>query len=113
MTILKKVEELYKGLEQDMFKDIAVYLEHEYVVKTPNSLIMGKAVSKDGGDPDDQWNVTAPDAWYVRTAVGEDHISHFIKCMPYPLPWIGWKREIKNKPIKWFKLEQILRRINK
>lgn len=112
MTILREVEELYKELEQDMCRDIAVYMEHEYVVKTPRSLIMGKPVRTDGGDPNAQWNVTAPDAWFVRTAVGEDHISHFIKCMPYPLPFVGWMRELKNKPVKWFKLEQILRRAN-
>ena len=110
MTILKKVEELYTDLKQDMYRDIAMYMEHEYVVKTPSSLIMGKPVRKDDGDPNGQWNVTAPDAWFVRTAVGVDHISHFIKCMPYPLPFIGWMRELKNKPVKWYKLEQILRR---
>lgn len=110
MTILKEVDKLYKDLGQDMFSDIACYLEHEYVVKTPRSLILGKAVRTDGGDPNDQWNVTAPDAWFVRTAVGEDHIKHFINCMPYPLPFIGWMRELKNRPVKWFKLEQIIRR---
>ena len=111
MSILKEVDNLYQNLGQSMFKDIAHYMEHEYVVKTPESLILGKAVSIDGGDPDDQWNVAKPNAWYVRTAVGENQISHFIKCMPYPLPYIGWKRQIKNRAIKWFKLEQILRRI--
>jgi hypothetical protein len=80
------------------------------VVKTPYSLIMGKAVRSDGGDPNGQWNVTAPDAWFVKTAVGEDHIKHFIHCMPYPLPFVGWMRELKNRPVKWYKLEQILRR---
>lgn len=110
MTILKKVEKLYADLGQDMFTDIAQYMEHEYVVKTPTSLIMGKPVRADGGDPNAQWRVTAPDAWFVRTAVGTDHISDFIKCMPYPLPWIGWMRELKNKPVKWYRLEQILRR---
>tara|TARA_B100000886_G_scaffold303110_1_gene233551 strand:- start:2637 stop:2975 length:339 start_codon:yes stop_codon:yes gene_type:complete len=110
MTILKKVEDLYSNLGQNMCQDIAMYLEHEYVVKTPNSLIMGKAVRTEDGDPNDQWNVVAPDAWFVKTAVGEDHIGHFINCMPYPLPFVGWMRELKNRPVKWYKLEQILRR---
>jgi hypothetical protein len=110
MSILKEVEKLYTDLRQDMCGDIAQYLEHEYVVKTPYSLIMGKAVRSDGGDPNGQWNVTAPDAWFVKTAVGEDHIKHFIHCMPYPLPFVGWMRELKNRPVKWYKLEQILRR---
>lgn len=110
MTILKEVERLYKDLGQDMCTDIAHYMENEYVVKTPRSLIMGKAVRTDDGDPNDQWNVTAPNAWFVRTAVGADHIGHFINCMPYPLPFVGWMRELKNRPVKWFKLEQILRR---
>jgi len=111
MSILKEVEKLYKDLGQDMCTDIAQYMEHEYVVKTPESLIIGKAVRRDDGCPTGQWKVTAPDAWFVRTAVGKDHISHFINCMPYPLPYVGWMRELKNRPVKWFKLEQILRRI--
>ncbi len=110
MTILKEVEKLYSDLGQDMCGDIAKYLENEYVIKTPRSLIMGKAVDTEAGDPNGQWRVTAPNAWFVRTAVGEDHISHFINCIPYPLPFVGWMRELKNKPVKWFKLEQILRR---
>ena len=110
MTILKKVEDLYSNLGHNMCQDIAMYLEHEYVVKTPTSLIMGKAVRTDAGDPNAQWNVIAPDAWFVKTAVGEDHIGHFINCMPYPLPFVGWMRELKNRPVKWYKLEQILRR---
>jgi hypothetical protein len=110
MSILKKVENLYKSLEQDMYADIAQYMQHEYVVKTPQSLIIGKAVRRDGGCPVKQWQVTAPDAWFVKTAVGIDHIKHFINCMPYPLPYVGWMRETKNRPVRWFKLEQILRR---
>lgn len=113
MSILKEVEKLYQDIGQDMCRDIAQYLEHGYVFKTPHSLLLGKAVRMDGGNPDDQWDVTSPDAWYVRTAVGEDHVSHFIKCIPYPLPFVGWMRQIKNKPVKWFKLEQIQRRISK
>ena len=35
MSILKEVEKLYADLGQSMFKDIAHYMEHEYVIKTP------------------------------------------------------------------------------
>lgn len=104
--------DFYKKIDEDMFADIAKYFEHGYVFKTPQSLLLGKAVRTEDGDPVNQWNVTAPDAWFVKTAVGEVGIPEFIKRIPYPLPYVGWMRELKNKPIKWFKYSDIIRRIS-
>ena len=50
MSILKEVEKTFIRTRQDMCTDIAQYMEHEYVVKTPESLIIG-AVRRDGGCP--------------------------------------------------------------
>lgn len=108
--IYKQMSELYKELNLDMFKDISSYMASGYVYASPEMFIMGKPVRRDGGDPDKQVDVIAPDAWYVKLAIGESRITDFINLMPYPLPWVGWRRELKNKPIRWWSLDKINRR---
>ena len=111
MNILAQSLELYEKIGTDLFKDIAVYLANGYVFKTPSSLLLGKAVKTNAGNPDAQWNVEDPDAWYIRTAVGDGAVKKFMDHMPYPLPWIGWMRHVKNKPVKYFSYEQVKRRM--
>ena len=106
MNVLEQSLKLYEKIGTDLFKDIAVYLANGYVFKTPNSLLLGKAVRTDGGNPDAQWNVHTPDAWYVRTAVGDGAVGEFISRIPYALPWVGWMRHVKNTPVKWYTLDQ-------
>jgi hypothetical protein len=43
-------------------------------------------------------------------AVGENAISEFIQRIPYPLPYVGWMRELKQKPVKWYEFNRIIRR---
>lgn len=113
MSILDKVKSLYDSLGTDMFRDIAMYMEHGYVLKTPTLLLLGKGVRKDDGDPTNQWGVKNPDAWYVQTAVGENHMAEFINFIPYPLPYVGWKRRVKGQGIKWFEYNSVIRRASK
>ena len=112
MNILERTKELYDQINGDLFKDISLYSSgFGYVFITPNSLLLGKAVRTDSEvHPDSQWKVTAPDAWYVRVAVGENCIQEFLNYIPYPLPYVGWMRRLKNKPIKWWNYEKIIRR---
>jgi hypothetical protein len=111
MSVLHKVKELYDALGQDMFMDISVYMEHAYIYKGPTYLILGKPVRKDDGEPEPQWNVSNPDAWFVHTAVGIEHVSDFFNFMPYELPFVGWKRRVKGQGIKWYDLNRLKRRI--
>ena len=111
VNVLKDALKLYEKIGTDLFKDVAMYMAHGYVFKTPESLLLGKAVRRDGGNPDAQWGVEDPDAWYVRTAVGEGAVKEFISRIPYPLPWVGWMRHVKNKPVMWFPMEQVRRRM--
>jgi len=113
MNILTKTKLLYDELGTDLFRDIAMYIEHGYVLKTPTSFLLGKAVRTDGGNPTNQWNVKNPNAWFVQTAVGETHMNDFINFIPHPLDFVGWKRNIKNKGINWFKYDSIIRRLTK
>jgi len=111
MTILEQTKEFYDQLGCSMFADISAYAARGYVHITPQLLILGKTVRTDiDVHPDDQWNVVAPDAWYVRTAVGGNAISEFINLIPHPLPYVGWMRQLKQKPVKWYEFNRINRR---
>ena len=111
MNVLVKALELYEKIGTDLFKDIAVYMDRGYVFKTPHSLLLGKAVRRDQGNPDAQWDVENPTAWYVRTAVGDGAVKEFINSIPYTLPWVGWMRHVKDKPVMWFPIDQVMRRM--
>ena len=111
MRPMEEALEFYEDVGGDLMADIAAYSTlGGYVFITPHSLMFGKAVRTDGGSPDGQWNVTAPDAWYVRFAAGKDAISEFISRIPYPLPFVGWSRVSKDRPVKWFDFKTVLRR---
>ena len=109
MSILLKAKDLYDKCGIDMNADIAAYASHGYVFITPDSFLLGKAVnSKSDVDPQDQWNVENPDAWYGNMAVGD--VKDFISKIPYPLPLIGWMRETKKQPMRWYEFKRIIRR---
>jgi hypothetical protein len=111
MNILERAKEFYEQINGDMFKDIASYSAYGYVFITPQTLLLGKAVRSDSDThPDEQWGVIGPDAWYVRTAIGDDAISEFINRIPYPLSFVGWMRYLKKQPIKWYDFNRINRR---
>ena len=111
MSIFEQALEFYDEIDGDLMGDIAAYSTlGGYVFITPNSLMFGKAVRTDGGSPDEQWNVTGPDAWYVRFAAGEDAISEFISRIPFPLPKVGWSRISKDRPVRWFDFKRVQRR---
>ena len=111
MNILTRVKEFYDECGIDMFKDISAYMAHGYVHKTPESFILAKTVRTDIDEhPANQWGVDAPNAWYVHAAVGDDWIMDWVDLMPFPLQKVGWMRHLKNKPVKFYDLETILRR---
>ena len=113
-TYLSEAKEFYGALSDadDFERDLATYLQAGYVVSSPNSIIFGKPVRKDGGDPVTQWwdDESQCDAWFVKFACGDGMYSKFIEAMPFKLPYIGWVRERKNKPVRYWRCEQILRR---
>lgn len=109
MNILAQAKDLYDKCGIDMNKDIATYAAHGYVWINPDSFLLAKPVnSKSDVHPQDQWNVENADAWYVNMAVG--NVKDFISKIPYPLPFVGWMRETKNQPMRWYDLKRIIRR---
>ena len=111
MNILLKTMKFYDEIGLDMYRDITAYSINGYVFITPTTLLLGKSVRTDSDiHPDNQWNPPGADAWYVRTAIGDDSIKEFISRIPYPLPFVGWMRELKQRPIKWYEFNRINRR---
>ena len=113
-TLIEEAKGFYAKLGNPLWfeKDLGNYLLDGYIHSTPTSLILGKPVRRDGGDPDNQWwdDEKQCDAWFVKFAAGEGMIREFIRSMPYQLPFIGWMRATKSKPVKYWNLKQILRR---
>lgn len=111
MNILAETIDFYKKIDKDLYKDLSAYLAYGYIHKTPESLILAKIVNTESEiHPVKQWNITNGNAWFVQTAIGENWISDWIKLMPFPLPKVGWMRALKNKPVKFWDLETILKR---
>jgi hypothetical protein len=58
----------------------------------------------------DDYFVVAKDvdgeAWFVYIAVG--NLRELLSLLPYPLPYIGWGRELGGKAPKYYSLEKVL-----
>ena len=93
--------------------DAFTYLIGGYFYKTPTGLIFGKPIRRDGGTPDEQWNVENPDTWYVKFAIGDCGIGWFVNLLPYPLKWVAWQRCLKTDQVKWFDCKKIFNRYEK
>jgi hypothetical protein len=113
VNIFEQAEQCYKQVGLDIHLDIANYAMHEgYVFLTPDFMLWGKPVRRDGGLPHAQWKVAEPDAFYVRFAVGKGCLDKFLSLTSLcRLPYIGWSRYLKNKPLRYYKTEHLLRGI--
>lgn len=100
------------GDPDDFERDLGIYLASGYVFSSPGCIIFGKPVLRAGDDPDSQWSKDPSecDAWYVKFACGKGMFSEFQRAIPFELPWVGWMRALKNKPVMWWRMDQILRR---
>ena len=109
MNILAELKSFYDKIGCDPWKYMSMYIQNGYFFSSPNHILFGKPVRKDEGDHINQWNPIGADAWYVRCAIGESGVSQFIEQIPYPLPYVGWQRQLKNKKVKFYELTKILR----
>lgn len=113
-TYLRDAKGFYSqiGDPDDFERDVGTYLRDGHVAASPNWIIMGKAVRRDGGDPDLQWwdDVRCCDAWFVKFAAGEGTFAEWVKSIPYKLPFIGWRRALKDKPVRYWEWNKVTRR---
>jgi len=113
VNVLEQATQAYETTGGAFDRDVAAYACHGgYVFLAPDHILLSKPVRRDGGDPSGQWNVEGADAWFVKFAAGDGRVRKFIELMPFPLPWVGWARETKKRPVNWFSLAAILRRIS-
>ena len=102
---------MYRDSGGSWEEDFAAYATlGGYLYVDPECVAMWKPVRRDGGCPAEQWNVENPDAWYVRYAGGRGRLSKLIGLIPFPLDWVGWGRERKKQPVRWFSTESLIRR---
>ena len=111
VNVIEEAIEAYGQTGGSGEDDVAAYATSGgYLYITPDCVILGKPVRRDAGRPEGQWGVKNPDAWFVKYAGGKGHVPKFIDLIPFPLPWVGWGREVKDKPVKWFNAEKVMRR---
>ena len=113
-TYLTEAKKFYSkiGESNDFERDLGTYLRDGYVSASPKHILLSKPVRRDGGDPDSQWwdDEGQCDAWFVKFAAGDGQFGEFLKAMPYDLPFIGWMRALKRKPVMYWPTKQIFRR---
>jgi hypothetical protein len=108
MTPVEQVAALYD--EGRSFRsDLEAYLLRGYVISTPTSFCMARAVQK-GADhaliKDPYHSFDNPDTWYVFAYAGR--LSEAWKNIPYPLPWVGLDR--KHHGIKFYPSDLIVQK---
>lgn len=102
MTPAEKILALYEGDHVKLAADVLRFMQHGYVISTPDFFLMGRptrkasplAVHKDGND-----------TWLVWAAAGD--LRKIIAAMPCPLPWLAWSR--RGKRLRFWRIESTLR----
>ena len=94
-TIRDQLKLLYDYVGTNMDEDIDWYRNNGIVVEGPDYLIAGRDVDGRG--------------WYIHVAVGD--IGNFVRNMPYYLPYVGWRRLKHGGEVRWYPVEQLVRRL--
>lgn len=111
MTAIEQAEQFYAKTGASFYNDIAHHMKHGYIHITPEYVLWGHAVCREAGLPEKQQDVKDPDAWYIRFACGINWMHHFFRLIPYHLPYIGWARWEKKRPVQYFETETLTRKI--
>ena len=85
----EEVMELYSN-KADFFREMHNYLQGGVIISTPSFFVMGKPVD-DTIDPEDQWYVKEPNAWFVKWLAGKGAIKAIMDSVK-PLPSVVFSR---------------------
>lgn len=87
------------------------YMQAGVVINTPRMFLMAKPVDS-SEQPDAQWWVENPDAWYVRWASGRGAMK-MMMTLGDPLPYVVFRRikEGVTKPFKRYDWNTLFRRV--
>jgi hypothetical protein len=118
MTALRTAIEIYAQLGRNFAEVHGQYSEHGYVFSTPQWLIMARPVRRDNPGA---WlkvqdigqafpSCPEADAWYVQIAVGRGALGRFVQHMPFHLPFICWRRSLKDasQRLRFYRLDRVL-----
>ena len=108
--MIEVLRELYRSSNATRTpeEDIALHLAHGYLIKTPDYIVMGKAVVRWMSDEElrnpaiKMPESIMPDAWYVYCMVGA--ACNFLSFEPFHLEYVGWHRRGK---LRWYKTRMI------
>lgn len=93
MTAIDQAKQLYARLGLDLSRDLGWHLDYGVVFCTPDRLVLAHAIRL--AEPA-VWPATAPDAWYVRLALGRGSLAWFVRQMPHFLPSLAWRRGFRG-----------------
>lgn len=88
-TALERLIELAPD-RKNFLKEMNNYLQAGVVVNSPRMFLMAKPIES-SKEPDGQWWVEKPDAWYIRWASGEGSMK-LMMSMGEPLPFVVFRR---------------------
>ena len=82
-------------------RSLADHLATGIVISTPQTFAMGKAVKLEDGRM----------TWLIDSAAGQ--LSHLVRLLPFPLPWIAFCRAKDNKGrLRVYSFDRFIRRAN-
>jgi hypothetical protein len=74
--------------------DLEEYMRNGHVHITPSLVLLGCRVD---------------DGWFIRLAVGDGCLAKVVELMPFPLPYVGWARVAKGRPVtRWWPLSRVI-----
>lgn len=91
-----KAIKCYKSVGKNFHDILFEYARQDYVVITPDAMILARL---------------HPTYWHIEFAVGIGFLSSFLNLMPKDSyrPLVGWAREMKGKPYRYYKTETLRR----
>jgi hypothetical protein len=87
-----------------------LYLEHGYCYSEPSMLALARPCHTDHYE---KW-VERDDAnaWWVQLVIGPNAMATLLTKLPFPLPFIGWSRDFKGRPMpRFYQLDRLLQHI--
>jgi len=97
MNAVDQAKALYADHGLNLGREIGAFLDMgDVVLATADRLLLARPIVLER--PREWPPRSAPDAWYVRLAVGRGALAWFMAQMPYHLPFLAWRRGFRGDP---------------
>ena len=92
--------------EQQFWLALRWYFDRGYVYSTPQFFALFQPVNSRTVDVHaPPFRHENPDAWFVHVLAGD--MDAFIASVPYPLPYFGFARSERGRPVRYFPFHRI------